>query len=115
MGEGRGDGARHQGADKNIIAAATASKLFTSNYAQRPRLCGAARPRWRALLLHFLAVHRRNLEELVNYRPSLSRNDGPVNEVTAPVNRDVFIIAVAPTEAGQKIDVQRSDSAGQCR
>lgn len=41
-----GGGARHQGADKNIIAAATASKLFTSNYAQRQRLRGAARARY---------------------------------------------------------------------
>lgn len=38
-----------------------------------------------------------NREELVNYRPSLTQNDGPVNEVTAPVNRDVLIITEART------------------
>lgn len=54
---------------------------------------GSAGPlaRARELLLQFLAIHRHNREELVNYRPSLTRNDGPVNGVTPPVNRDVFI------------------------
>lgn len=48
----------------------------------------------------------------MNYRPSLTRNDGPVNEVTAPVNRDVFIVAEAQTEQTRCSDSAASRTGG---